>query len=226
MNPNDRLKQVREHFKLSQKDFANALELKQSYYSEVEGGKREITSRIINSLIKNFHISSDWLLIGSGEIKFTNTDTKMNGFDERIDERNDLFPIGDQKVEEKATETPKQLFLRQHNYEKLIKYLDSSEPKYAKLFNNIDSLIHFRYLLDDIESQYFNDLNKLFWNTKKYLKGNNFDFESYKRDTTDELKKLNKFEEPLNNIVAAIDKFYTDFKEIDTKNVIKEYFGE
>ncbi len=223
MTSNDRLKQVREHFKLSQKDFANALELKQSYYSEVESGKREITSRIINSLIRNFNISSDWLLIGNGEIKFTNTDIKMNRSSEPFDEP---FPEGNGIIENKEPETPKQLFLRQHNYEKLLKYLSSSEPHYATLLNNIDSLIHFRYLLYEIESHYLNEASRLFWESKYYLDGNNFDFESYKKDTISVLENLKGFEGPIGNITEAINQFYADIRKVDTKNIIKEYFGE
>jgi DNA-binding XRE family transcriptional regulator len=82
MTINERLKEVREGLKLSQKAISEALGLKQSYYSEVENGKRKVTARIINSLIVKYGISVDWLMTGKGVLNITKSYIEMTGFDD------------------------------------------------------------------------------------------------------------------------------------------------
>jgi transcriptional regulator with XRE-family HTH domain len=71
---NDKLLKIRNIENLSQNEFAKRLGVKQSYYSELERGKRNITTKIITSLSKEFNISSDWLLSDSGQMYITNSD--------------------------------------------------------------------------------------------------------------------------------------------------------
>ena len=58
----EKIKQVREYFKMSQKEFSNKLGISAPYLSEIENNKKDITSRIIQSLNQEFNVSSDWLL--------------------------------------------------------------------------------------------------------------------------------------------------------------------
>jgi transcriptional regulator with XRE-family HTH domain len=82
MTINERLKEVREALKLSQKAISEALGVKQSYYSEVENGKRKVTARIINSLIVKYGISVDWLMTGKGVLNITKSYIELTGFDD------------------------------------------------------------------------------------------------------------------------------------------------
>ncbi len=62
----EKLKEIRLDNVLTQKEFSKELGVKQSYYSDLENGKREISTNVIRLLSERFHISSDWLLSGTG----------------------------------------------------------------------------------------------------------------------------------------------------------------
>jgi transcriptional regulator with XRE-family HTH domain len=65
---NKRLKFLREKLKLNQGEMAEKLGFGQSYLSEVEREKKEVTTRIIKSLIEIFQVSAEWIINGKGEI--------------------------------------------------------------------------------------------------------------------------------------------------------------
>ena len=58
----EKLKQVRNHNELSQKDFAKSIGIKPPYLSELENNKKEITSKLLIAVSENFPVSIDWLL--------------------------------------------------------------------------------------------------------------------------------------------------------------------
>lgn len=64
----DRIIQIREHFGLSQKEFAEKLSVQRSSISEIESGKRDVSRNIISALVALFDVSADWLLTGEGEM--------------------------------------------------------------------------------------------------------------------------------------------------------------
>lgn len=72
---NKRLKYIREALKMRQLEFANAIGVRQSYYSEVETGKRKIGNKITEKLREKFSISSDWLYLGEGDMYITKKDS-------------------------------------------------------------------------------------------------------------------------------------------------------
>jgi transcriptional regulator with XRE-family HTH domain len=86
METTDRLKQLRKYLRLSQKELSEQIGLKQSYYSDVENGKRNLTAKIADSLKKNFNISSDWLMHDIGDMKLTISDDNMTVSDSGIND--------------------------------------------------------------------------------------------------------------------------------------------
>jgi len=69
----EKIKSFREKIKLSQKDFAESIGIKAPYLSEIENGKKDITSKIIKALNESYDISADWLLFSESEINSQNT---------------------------------------------------------------------------------------------------------------------------------------------------------
>jgi|GEM_PF-1213576 len=113
LHPSERMKLIRESMGMNQKQFADKLGFKPSYYSELERGKKEITARVLNMLIANFQVSSDWILSGLGEKNAT----------VRSEENFNKLPTSGKKphVEEK---TPEKLDLTKEENEKPIKLVD------------------------------------------------------------------------------------------------------
>lgn len=63
-----RLKLLREHLSLTQKELSQVLMIKQASYSAIETGRRELTDRNISLLCNIFHVNSTWLKEGIGEM--------------------------------------------------------------------------------------------------------------------------------------------------------------
>ena len=75
---NTRIKELRNHLKLSQRDFGNAIGLRSSI-SEIENGKAPITERTIIAICSKFNVNENWLKSGIGEM-FIFEDKKFNEF--------------------------------------------------------------------------------------------------------------------------------------------------
>ena len=60
----ERVKQVREDNKMSQKEFSEALGVSLGYVGGVETGRNPINHTFLTSLKEKFNISADWLLFG------------------------------------------------------------------------------------------------------------------------------------------------------------------
>ncbi|MBN2010552.1 helix-turn-helix domain-containing protein [candidate division KSB1 bacterium] len=65
--PAERLKYLRLILKLTQADFANALEIKQQRLSNYEKGDRKIPNDILERLSKTWNVNINWLVTGIGD---------------------------------------------------------------------------------------------------------------------------------------------------------------
>lgn len=65
---NTRIKQVREHLKLSQKSFGEAIGLSQRSISNMEVSVVEITARNVDAICRVFNVNEKWLRTGEGEM--------------------------------------------------------------------------------------------------------------------------------------------------------------
>jgi transcriptional regulator with XRE-family HTH domain len=65
----ERLKIIRRHYGLGQIDFAVRIGIKQAYLSELENGKKKITSNIISAILIEYpEIAIKWLINGMGDM--------------------------------------------------------------------------------------------------------------------------------------------------------------
>lgn len=66
---NDRLKDVRMFYELSQEEFGNKIGIRsRAHISSLEGGTRNITERIVSDVCREFGISEQWFRTGEGEM--------------------------------------------------------------------------------------------------------------------------------------------------------------
>jgi len=68
MSENERLKEIRKSLELTQREFSDALDIKQGSYSDVERGKAGISAVLLKNLIRRFRINPLWLCEGEGEM--------------------------------------------------------------------------------------------------------------------------------------------------------------
>lgn len=65
---NERIKEVRKRFGLTQTQFAKKINLSQNYMTMVETGKRSPSDRTVEDICRVFGVSRDWLEAGTGEM--------------------------------------------------------------------------------------------------------------------------------------------------------------
>ncbi|MBS5934893.1 MAG: helix-turn-helix transcriptional regulator [Clostridiales bacterium] len=82
---NERLKEIRKYFKLSQKEFGQKIFLAQDHISSLEKGRRNLTDRTIKDICNTFNINEDWLRYGTGEMLVDLVDDLKNIDDETKD---------------------------------------------------------------------------------------------------------------------------------------------
>jgi transcriptional regulator with XRE-family HTH domain len=110
----ERVKIVRKSLKLSQKEFAKRIYLSQSFFGDVEVGKRNLNERIIYLISTQYKVNKEWLKTGKGEMFSTSmTEIKLEHFtavfseldellqDYLLNQANELLKI--QKAQKKKT---------------------------------------------------------------------------------------------------------------------------
>ena len=89
MSENERLKEIRKLLEFTQREFSDALDIKQGSYSDVERGKAGISAVLLKNLIRRFRINPLWLCEGEGEMFIDKTEGRTPssqpvGFPQRI----------------------------------------------------------------------------------------------------------------------------------------------
>ena len=64
----DRLIAVREALAITQRDFCRGIYVSQSYYAQIESGKRPVNDRLIALVCSQYGVSKDYLSTGKGEM--------------------------------------------------------------------------------------------------------------------------------------------------------------
>jgi len=77
MTVNQRIKEARKILKMSQKDFADAICISNTFLASVENGSRKVNARIIKLCSMVFGISETWLKEGKGDIFQKTPDVKI-----------------------------------------------------------------------------------------------------------------------------------------------------
>lgn len=78
MSINDRVREVRSSLKLTQKEFGQRLAIAQSYLTNIETGKREVTEKIQKLICLQFGVNEEWLRTGNGEMFAENDDVLLS----------------------------------------------------------------------------------------------------------------------------------------------------
>lgn len=95
----NRVRELRKSLGLSQKDFAESINLSQNHISSIEQGVRKLTIRTIEDICEKYHANPEWLLNGTGEM-FKDELEEFNIQDEEIKEFIKLFLNLDDETKE------------------------------------------------------------------------------------------------------------------------------
>lgn len=218
---NSRLKEVRKHLGLNQKEMAEMLTVKQSYYSEVENGKRNVTGKLVEILNKEKSISSDWMYTGKGD-KYTGVSTGIS--EDNVE--NDTLMLAT-KIDSKDVY---ELLLKKASKKKdkseywLLKVIRDIEQERPDIYSAMKMSIYFTSkveILYDISENYF--LNKA-------KKGEVLpiipDYETFKIEMIKQKEVLLQYQDILKPFVAAAKRFIKAFEKFDVDKSISYYQDE
>lgn len=65
---NTRLKEVRLNKCLSQDEFAKKIGISRSHVASLESGRKNLTERLINDIVREYNVNKGWLISGLGEM--------------------------------------------------------------------------------------------------------------------------------------------------------------
>lgn len=65
---NSRLKEIRTTKGLSQDDFAKKIGISRSHVAGLESGRKNITERLINDVVREYNVNKNWLISGVGDM--------------------------------------------------------------------------------------------------------------------------------------------------------------
>jgi transcriptional regulator with XRE-family HTH domain len=65
---NERLKDIRMSLGISQREFSKRIYITQSFYGDIELGKKNINDRIIQLISTQFNVNKEWIKTGEGEM--------------------------------------------------------------------------------------------------------------------------------------------------------------
>ena len=187
---NSKLKEIRQALGLNQKDFAAKLNIKQSYYSALELGKKDInTSKVLQTLFNEIGVNAEWYFNSVGTIFNKNNEQNNwgNGGGNAIE--NILSPIKRKKSHDAK------------GY--LLKYIDAStltDIEILKIFTNQPPGIK----IGNLSDERINSISKLV-DKQKVIAEKVFNILSKENQQLDEFRKnilaIQGFENLLNDII-------------------------
>ena len=93
---NERLKQLRKYFNLTQESFAKSLRLARTSVSSFENGKSKPSSRTLTYICEKYQVNEDWIRTGKGDMFLNISINKLDTFISNLDASdNDLLDIYD-----------------------------------------------------------------------------------------------------------------------------------
>jgi len=205
-----RIKKLRESQKMTQQEFSEKIEISRSMLSQIEAGKSSPTFNTLLNIMRAFKGDANYFFDEDVDLQNVNlTNIPIEGTEPRQgnDRPKDYWEEGN-------------FYLKHHIEKKLLLDLIDNHPEWRNLYFNLNELGMFRYVIENIFHYYFNDIELQRHSSEKFLKDNKMDYDSYKENFIEALKQWQPLESSLNNIVEAIKKFYSDFKQYDTQNVI------
>ena len=126
MSENERLKEIRKLLEFTQREFSDALDIKQGSYSDVERGKAGISAVLLKNLIRRFRINPLWLCEGEGEMFIDKIDGQTAGPQSfnPIQKANHIFKSTGSESSSEFLEQVKLLEQHQDNLENLKSIID------------------------------------------------------------------------------------------------------
>lgn len=166
-----KLKAVRNALKINQKEFAAMLGIQQSYYSALELGKKDISSKLLETLVLKIGVNPDWYFSSKGAIFNSSNAGKDWGIDGGNSSKSSDLSIdkaatikaGDNQIPgSPSTEEERSKSIEQQSViaEKAVQELILNNKEYAIFRDSFFEIASFINIIDNVT--YSGSINKLF----------------------------------------------------------------
>lgn len=209
-----RIRALRNFLKLTQQQFADKVSVSRSMLSQIESGASMPTVETLLNIHEVFDVDPNFWF-SNDAVMLTNDVSKTGKSDVLVDNSRPLDYWNEKN------------FYLKHQFEKRV-YLDllKNHPDLGTLYSQINDLGAFRFVIENLFHYYFNSIDMKLHSSERFLKDNQFDYESYKQSIIEELSKWEPIREIIGDLKAAIDSFYQQFKQFDSENVIAGSLGQ
>lgn len=226
------LKKLRQDLGFNQDDMALQIGVSQSYYSSIERGKKQISKKLMEKIIRKWNLSSSFFETEKGGVSEKN----IGGFNGGIlggyeSSNNDVADLDEWNLHRSINaggndpHTKIPFYLSRHISKKLILDIINRKDEISNLDNYKTTISAFQYIIENIDFYYFKPVNEAQNEMYKFYDGKNFDYEGYYNSVISELQKLLKFKPAFDKLATAINEFYEEMKDIDEHNIVNGFFG-
>jgi len=201
----ERLKQLRSHLGLTQRELATAIGVKPSYYSDLENGHRTITGKFLEKMKDKFQISTDWMYTGEGEMIIQNSE--QNLYPKNVPS---IVP----EIEKYELEASKWEYAHRATRE-----LEKESPELYSIVNSISEIVDFEDIIRDFKKEYLHDYYGSFMRMHKKNKEKPT-YKEYKENWIKTVEELEPISDLLKSLAIHIGEFKAFFSEHDTKDIL------
>jgi transcriptional regulator with XRE-family HTH domain len=226
MTPNKKFKDLRKSLALSQIEFAAKIGVSQGTIADIERGRIGISKRVKEKIIEKMNIEAGYF---DNENQLDNIDKKQG---DEAGGKQGMEKIGRMKmfngipIYPSDYWTEENFHLRNNFEKKLLLDVIHNHKKVNDLLTDLNTLGSFEFIIENLHHYYFNSIILQFHSASKYRTNGKFNYDLFKEDYLKEVEKLEAIRPALNKISKAIDTFYNEIKEFDSRKVIEGYFGE
>lgn len=141
----EKIKAVREALKLKQNEFAERLNITQSYLSALETGRKGVTNKVIETLIELFNVSPEWYYNNNGNI-FNSSMGNIGGVNDGVNiteltKDSDLSTPGKEIIYNGNYDQNRIDFYYRHPDHRLSKLLSVAINDFKQSFNDYSKLV-------------------------------------------------------------------------------------
>jgi transcriptional regulator with XRE-family HTH domain len=253
MTTGEKIKFIRIDEKMTQADFSKKIHVSRSNLAQIETGKSNPTFITITSICEEFNVNPAFFFdvnFDPAKDRFDNVtnlhknnvtfkddkpllsgdlDVNSNNSKSNLEHKESIITSKNQsKIVDKSYvyDADAPFHLEGHVHKKVLLELLKGNNERAKLFQNINTLMNFQYIIMNLDHYYFENIDKKEHEVSKYYNGKSFDYEAYRDSILKEIDKYLGFNAPLASLVEAINNFYVNAKEADTEKIIEGYFNQ
>lgn len=204
---NTKLKEIRLSLKLNQKLFASKIGIKQSYYSALELGKKDInTSKVLQILFDKIGVSPEWYYNSNGAI-FNESNVYIKRGNAGVDAMQSLETLNNSELNK---EFEKQKVVS----EKVISVLSTENQLYNEFRKDIIAIVNFENILDNIS--YCNEIYELISITDSARRYKNTSFLQFKDALTNDFMKFKPYLKIFSELAESMKAFADKARKLPT----------